>query len=176
MSQFCSLLLVLRVLVNGLQEQRILRQPLHRFHQYVEQFQSIAILLSLTPLIKKRRMKKENLILRNLIFRSKKFSPLDRPWIIDYRWDGLCSIADICFAPRNIWCRVRRFARTSRNLAEGGPVRAVVQWSSTYLPWLGRTRSRSSDSRRRSRGCYWIASSCRPRSGYSRPAGCRGTP
>lgn len=70
MSQFCSLLLVLRVLVNSLQEQRILRQPLHRFHQYVEQFQSIAILLSLTPLKKEtkneEKKKKEN-VLRNLI-------------------------------------------------------------------------------------------------------------
>lgn len=104
------------------------------------------------------------------------YIPPDTPWKADYRSADPCNIADTCSARRSILCKVRTSARKFRSPVEDDRDREAGRSISTRLPSRVDTRSRSSDWRRRYRVYCWRASTCRPRSGYSRPAGCRGMP
>ena len=53
--------LVVRLLEDGLQEEGVLGQPLHRPHQDVEEAESVAILLRLAPLQRKKKILKKRL-------------------------------------------------------------------------------------------------------------------
>lgn len=104
------------------------------------------------------------------------YIPLDMPWKAGYHSVDPCNIADTCSARRSILCKARTSARKFQNLVKDDRDREAARSISTRLPSRADTRSRSSDWRRRYRVYCWRASTCRPRPGCSRPAGCRDMP
>lgn len=108
--------------------------------------------------------------------RTRRSSPRGRPWTGRCRWICRGSIAGTCSARSSTSCTGRISSRSSRSPGAGGPDRGAAWWSGPRVASPRRAPSRSHGWPRRSRGCCWTASSCRPRSGYSRPAGRTGRP